>query len=77
MILELILFLRYIQGITALGDCAWTVNGFDFDISSLEGQTLQYNDSSTQFVYSYTPCKNGLDCGSAKNSPGCVRLGTR
>ena len=46
-------------------DCQWTVNGFDFDISGLEGQTIKFNDSMG-FVYSYTPCKNDLNCGAAE-----------
>ena len=48
------------------GKCEWNVNGFDFDISSLEGQTLSYNDTSIGFLYSYTPCENDLDCGSGE-----------
>ena len=46
--------------------CECDVNGFDFDISSLEGQILSYNDINTGLLYSYTPCKNDLRCGSSK-----------
>ena len=59
-------YLFFFQTTSCADKCVWTVDGFDFDISSLEGTILEYSDVSTEFNYSYTPCKNDLDCGSSK-----------
>ena len=50
------------NGQTQAATCKWTINGFVLDLSALSGQTLNYNDTATDFDYLYTPCKDYLSC---------------
>ena len=40
--------------------CKYSVDGVTLDLSALASETLTYVEG--QFDYSYTPCRDGLDC---------------